>query len=175
MHYSIDPSLNFSLSLSLSQVLSFLKGVLTHLVPLEIWGSIENRAVFFQHLRVFIDLRRWETVNMEMMVQGLKVRFVCVCVCVCDDDDDTEDNSEVNDLILSLQLSHCHWLKCPSPTENGRPHPPSAHLLHKFLLWLMEEVVVRLIRVRMGLGDDGVGINASGKGITDEIMSFKVE
>ena len=52
---------------------------------------------------------------------------------------------------LSVQLSHCEWLKCPSPSSHGRPHPPRPHLFQKFLLWLMNEVVIKCIKVRSKL------------------------
>ena len=51
----------------------FLRSVLTHLVPLEIWGSRDNQQTFFRHLEKFVDLRRWETVSVEMLAQGMKV------------------------------------------------------------------------------------------------------
>lgn len=128
----------------------FLRSVLVHLVPADIWGSVANQVVFFLHLREFVDLRRWETMNIEMLTQHIKVREIIVL--------GERAMLYVHMFLKWLlwyvlrwfsleQLSHCKWLQCPSPKDQGRPHPPKPRLFQKFLLWLMEEVVAKLINV----------------------------
>ena len=57
-----------------NQVFKFIRSVLGHLVPPELWGSLHNKLVFYDHLKRFIDLRRWETMNVQQMSEGFKVR-----------------------------------------------------------------------------------------------------
>jgi len=63
------------------QVHKFLASILSHVVPAEMWGSAENRDTFFTHLRKFVGLRRWESMSLRQMDQGIKLSQICWVMC----------------------------------------------------------------------------------------------
>ena len=73
------------------QVYMFLKAVLKYLVPMALWGSAQNRQLFFKYVKKFVSLRRFETLSVQELMQGYKVdsrhltdvfvkifKFVCI-------------------------------------------------------------------------------------------------
>ncbi|TWU77862.1 hypothetical protein ED733_003460 [Metarhizium rileyi] len=65
------------LATSTSQVSAFCQAVMTNLVPNDFWGTGEtlhhNRAIFLRSIDHFIRLRRFETMTLHEILQGMKV------------------------------------------------------------------------------------------------------
>lgn len=60
-----------------AKVSAFCRAVLSHLIPLEFWGSGEiardNERILHQNVNRFIELRRFEAMSLHQVTQGLKV------------------------------------------------------------------------------------------------------
>jgi telomerase reverse transcriptase len=60
-------------------VSAFCRAVLLRLVPSEFWGAgntkAHNEKVFFQNVDQFIGLRKFESLSLHEVCQGLKVSF----------------------------------------------------------------------------------------------------
>jgi Telomerase ribonucleoprotein complex - RNA binding domain len=62
-----------------SMVSAFCRAVLSRLLPSEFWGTSDTRTknekVFLQNVDRFINLRRFESLSLHEVSQGLKVSF----------------------------------------------------------------------------------------------------
>jgi telomerase reverse transcriptase len=63
-----------------AMVSAFCRAVLSHLLPSEFWGTgdtqAENKQVFDKNVDRFIELRRFESLSLHEVSQGLKVSFL---------------------------------------------------------------------------------------------------
>ncbi|KAG0320324.1 hypothetical protein BGZ99_004568 [Dissophora globulifera] len=57
---------------SFDQVTSFVHAIVKKVIPLEMFGSVENRAVILQAMTRFIRLRKFETLSLQYAIQGFK-------------------------------------------------------------------------------------------------------
>ncbi|EKD17210.1 telomerase reverse transcriptase [Drepanopeziza brunnea f. sp. 'multigermtubi' MB_m1] len=62
-----------------AMVSAFCRAVLSHLIPSDFWGTgddrVHNERLFYKNIDRFIELRRFETLSLHEVTQGLKVRF----------------------------------------------------------------------------------------------------
>lgn len=69
------------LATSTSQVSAFCQAVLSHIIPNEFWGQGDtlcyNKTSFLQKVDRFIKLRRFESMTLHDVSQGLKVCLMC--------------------------------------------------------------------------------------------------
>jgi len=65
------------LATPISHVSAFCQAVFKRILPNELWGTGEagshNKSIFLKHVDRFIKLRRFESMNLHDMMQGLKV------------------------------------------------------------------------------------------------------
>ncbi|KAH3744262.1 Telomerase reverse transcriptase [Pelomyxa schiedti] len=54
-------------------VFRFIKAVLDHVIPLPLWGSVNNKKMFLKHLKKFISLRIKEQMCLSHIMQGIKL------------------------------------------------------------------------------------------------------
>jgi hypothetical protein len=71
-----------------SSVSAFCRAVLSHLVPRDFWGSgdtnTKNEMIFYQNVDHFIELRRFETLSLHEVSQGIRVLpLISLYICVC--------------------------------------------------------------------------------------------
>lgn len=59
-----------------SQVVSFLKSVVTNVFPLPFWGSQENLNAFLTKMELFVNLRKKERLTNQILLEHLKVKKV---------------------------------------------------------------------------------------------------
>lgn len=67
------------LAAPVSSVSAFCQAVLLKIIPHALWGieydvQKHNRATFLRHVDRFIKLRRFETISLHEVMQGLKVK-----------------------------------------------------------------------------------------------------
>ena len=66
-----------------AKVSAFCRAVLSKLIPSGFWGSGEagtdNQKIFHQNVDLFIELRRFESLSLHGVSQGLKVSFKVAC------------------------------------------------------------------------------------------------
>ncbi|KAK0618360.1 hypothetical protein B0T17DRAFT_335741 [Bombardia bombarda] len=74
------------LATPIANISAFCQGVLSKLIPNEFWGSDStqdrNKACFLKHVDKFIHLRRFESMCLHELMQGMKVRNI-VPTCDC--------------------------------------------------------------------------------------------
>ena len=67
-----------------AMVSAFCLAVLSRLIPHEFWGvgdiRVQNEAVFHRNVRRFIELRRFETLSLHEVSQGIKVGVKEICL-----------------------------------------------------------------------------------------------
>lgn len=65
------------LATPISQVSAFCQAVLSKIIPHEFWGhgdvQTHNRGILLKNVDKFIRLRRFETMSLHEVMQGLKV------------------------------------------------------------------------------------------------------
>lgn len=65
----------------------FCRAVLSTLIPSDFWGIGEtghlNHTMFFEKMDHFLSLRRFETMNLHELVQGIKVRSLVPFIIYC--------------------------------------------------------------------------------------------
>lgn len=75
-----DGSQTVDLATSSRSVSAFCKAVLLSILPNEFWGygdeRRQNRNHFVQSVDQFIGLRRYESLNLHNVIQGMKVRIL---------------------------------------------------------------------------------------------------
>lgn len=66
------------LATPISQVSAFCQAVLSKIIPHEFWGhgdvQAHNRGMLLKNVDRFVKLRRFETMSLHEVMQGLKVR-----------------------------------------------------------------------------------------------------
>jgi len=58
---------------SIGEVSAFARAVISNIVPIEFWGSEENKKGFMRNVDRFVKLRRYETLSLHEVMQGMKV------------------------------------------------------------------------------------------------------
>ncbi|XP_065897051.1 telomerase reverse transcriptase-like isoform X2 [Dysidea avara] len=99
-----------------SQVGDFVISVVDQVIPDVLWGSKSNRNTFYHHIRRFIKLGRYERFSLKQILHKMKP-------------------------------SQCGWLKVK--TSGWRQVTDSnkqKQLFSEWLLWLMDELVVKLLK-----------------------------
>ncbi|KAL6051599.1 Telomerase reverse transcriptase, variant 3 [Balamuthia mandrillaris] len=54
-------------------VTAFVKAVCSYLIPFEMWGSQHNLSIFHQNIYRFVKSRRFESLTIEQIMQGMKL------------------------------------------------------------------------------------------------------
>ncbi|KAK6536115.1 hypothetical protein TWF281_000361 [Arthrobotrys megalospora] len=106
-------------------VYTFIRAVMSNIVPLAFWGSgksaLKNRDVFFSHLEKFVKLRRYESLSLHDVMQGLKLT------------DFTWLHQKQPNFNGKVRLDAADMKQCSS-------------LLAEFLYYLFDSLVIPLIR-----------------------------
>jgi len=69
---------------SIGEVSAFARAVILNIVPTEFWGSEENERGFMKNVDRFVKLRRYETLSLHEVMQGMKVSFSSPVYCGID-------------------------------------------------------------------------------------------
>ncbi|KAJ8331546.1 Telomerase reverse transcriptase [Batrachochytrium dendrobatidis] len=100
------------------QVSSFVKSVLKHIIPNDIWGDDSNRDAFMAVVVQLVSLRRYEVLSLQNIGNGIKISKMAWLT---------------SGIKPALHLSTCE-------AEKQR------QMLYEFLYWLFADVVVSLIK-----------------------------
>ena len=124
-------------STSASMVSAFCRAVLSRLLPSEFWGTgrtkIDNERVFLQNVDRFIGLRRFESLSLHEVSQGLKASF-------------TNHNRFVSDY---FQISDVEWLSPPNTDGNKLSQADTNkrwEIFHEFTYYVFDSILIPLIR-----------------------------
>lgn len=69
---------------SIGEVSAFARAVISNIVPTEFWGSEENEKGLMKNVDRFVKLRRYETLSLHEVMQGMKVSFSSPVYCGID-------------------------------------------------------------------------------------------
>lgn len=135
-----------------SRVSAFSRAVLSHLIPHGFWGSgdtrTENERVFHQNVDHFIKLRRFETLSLHEVSQGIKVIPTTVCLCLC-----------LLQEAKTAQISNIAWLK-PLGSTNTRMSQSDTkkkwEIFHEFLYYLFDSLLIPLLRANFHITESNV-------------------
>ncbi len=62
-----------------AMVSAFCRAVLSNLIPREFWGTgevqIHNQRILYRNVGRFVELRRFESLSLHEVLQGMKVSF----------------------------------------------------------------------------------------------------
>ncbi|KAJ1344419.1 hypothetical protein BSLG_000979 [Batrachochytrium salamandrivorans] len=74
---SVKKSINRMLDLSIEhqKVSLFIKSVLKHIIPKDLWGDDSNRDVILAVVSQLVSLRRYETLSLQNIITGIKTNF----------------------------------------------------------------------------------------------------
>ncbi|KAG0079000.1 hypothetical protein BGZ90_003804 [Linnemannia elongata] len=99
-------------------------------IPLAMFGSIDNRAVILRAMTRFIRLRKYETVPLQYALQGFKL-------------------SECEWLQDSHRVHEERPVRHIAPTASDKQH----EILHEFVYWLFEGFLMPLLRATFYVTD----------------------
>ncbi|KAH6597840.1 hypothetical protein BASA50_004185 [Batrachochytrium salamandrivorans] len=117
---SVKKSINRMLDLSIEhqKVSLFIKSVLKHIIPKDLWGDDSNRDVILAVVSQLVSLRRYETLSLQNIITGIKM-------------------SKMKWLAYGT-ITRSHVSSCETEKQQ--------QILYEFLYWLFADVVITLIK-----------------------------
>lgn len=120
-----------------AMVSAFCRAVLSRLLPSEFWGigeaKAENENCFLRNVDRFIELRRFESLSLHEVSQGLKVNF-------CE---------RLRTKINISQISDIEWLGSPNSALNKRSQTDTNkrwEMFYEFIYYVFDSILIPLIR-----------------------------
>ncbi|KAG0217535.1 hypothetical protein BGX33_010303 [Mortierella sp. NVP41] len=105
------------------QVVSFVHAIVKKVIPLAMFGSTNNRTVILRAMTRFIQLRKFETMPLQYVLQGFKL----------------SDCAWLQDSRLDQEGSKvCHT----PPTASDKQH----EILYEFVYWLVDGFLIPLLQ-----------------------------
>ncbi len=128
------------LATPIARVSAFCQAALKKLIPDEFWGTGEsqslNKNVFLKNVDHFVRLRRFETMNLHELTQGMKVRQAFIA-----------PTGRIR--LTRRQVADMGWL-APPGLGNQRMSKTDlrkrSEILHEFLYYLVDSLLIPLIR-----------------------------
>ncbi|KFY15261.1 hypothetical protein V491_05723 [Pseudogymnoascus sp. VKM F-3775] len=129
-----------------ADVSAFCRAVLSRVIPDEFWGVGEdqthNKQVLLKNVDRFVDLRRFETLSLHDVVQGMKV-----------------NNPPMNANHTDGQISAIPWLN-GGKSENLASSQSDTHkqweIFYEFIYYIFDSLVIPLIRCNFHVTESGV-------------------
>ncbi|KAF9360598.1 hypothetical protein BGX26_008583, partial [Mortierella sp. AD094] len=115
---------------SFEQVTSFVHSVVKKVIPLQMFGSTENRLVILRAMTRFIHLKKFEAMSLQYVLQGFKMSD---CPWLQD--------SRLRD--PDSRVSHI------PPSASNKQH----EILHEFIYWLFDGFLIPLLKASFYVTD----------------------
>ena len=59
-----------------NQIFDFCQAVVRYIFPREIWGSEHNESIILRSVKLFIKLKKYETLTMHTIMQGIRINDI---------------------------------------------------------------------------------------------------